>query len=773
MKKERLILLGCLLMLMPWLLNSCQQKAGEPVVSIIPKPVSLTRQQGSFTVNADTKLVLAGSNLEPSADFLNNYLEKYYGFRLQVQDVKDNPDIGGANTITLNYGNMPHAAEGAYHLEVKPNQVEINGGTAPGVFYGIQTLIQLLPVTPGSSLPIACVKIDDYPRFSYRGMMLDCGRHFFDTAFVKKFIDFLALHKMNTFHWHLTEDQGWRIEIKKYPRLTEVGAWRDSTLIGHYSDTPRKFDHRRSGGFYTQEEIKDIVAYAKARYITVIPEIEMPGHSMAAIAAYPELACQPGPYHVGNVWGVYDTILCPTPYTFNFYENVLTEVMALFPSHYIHIGGDEAPKVTWNNSAFCRNLMKKLHLANADELQSYFINHMEKFLNAHGREIIGWDEILQGGLAPHATVMSWRGEQGGIAAAKMHHDVIMSPTTYVYLDYYQSKAHDSLCIGGYLPLEKVYSYNPVPKEFDSTEASYIKGVQANLWTEYIPWPTKVEYQIFPRMEAVAEIGWTPQDERHYPDFVNRVQTQFSRYDLWKVSYSRAVFELDAQSKERSDHQGVDFTLDTKSQTGIVRYTTNGEAPGPQADPYKTPLHLTADTRIRAALFSEGKRSGPEIDQQLIVNRATGKKVKLAKAPAEKYSYGGAFTLVDGEWPDQAGQGSKWLGWNGGDMEATIDLGATDTLHTVTILCANAPSMWVYPPREVSVSVSADGNQFQEVGKKALSAGVAKDTLRLQVPLEGVTARYLKVKAINYGTIPQGAAGAGNPPWLFIGEIGAR
>jgi hexosaminidase len=771
MRTERLLLLGGLWMLVPWL-NSCRQKAAEPVVSIIPKPVSVTRQKGSFTISADTKLVLAGSNLEPCADFLNTYLEKYYGFRLKVQDVKNNPDIGGVNTIMLNYANLPHGAE-AYHLEVKPNQVQLLGQTASGVFYGIQTLIQLLPVTPASSLDIACVKIEDYPRFSYRGMMLDCGRHFFDTAFVKKFIDFLALHKMNTFHWHLTEDQGWRIEIKRYPRLTEVGAWRDSTLIGHYSDIPRRFDHRRSGGFYTQQEIKAIVAYAKARYITVIPEIEMPGHSMAAIAAYPELACQPGPYHVGNVWGVYDTILCPTPYTFNFYENVLREVMALFPSHYIHIGGDEAPKVTWNQSAYCRNLMKKLHLANADELQSYFINHMEKFLNAHGREIIGWDEILQGGLAPHATVMSWRGEQGGIAAAKMHHDVIMSPTTYLYLDYYQSKTHDSVCIGGYLPLEKVYSFNPVPKVLDSTEAGYIKGVQANLWTEYIPWPSKVEYQIFPRMEAVAEIGWTPQKERNYPDFVQRVETQFARYDLWKVSYSRALYELEAQSRERSDHQGVDFSLNTKSTAGVIRYTTDGTAPGPQSHAYKAPLHLRADTRIRAALFLKGEPSGPAVDQPLEMNLATGKVIELAAAPAEKYSYGGAFTLVDGDWPDQAGQGSKWLGWEGGNMEAIIDLGAADTLHLLTLLCANAPSMWVYPPRQIAVSASLDGHQFQKIGTLEVSKDSANDTLHLQVPLGAVRARFLQVKARNYGRIPQGAAGAGDSAWLFVGEIGAR
>lgn len=754
---------------------SCRQRSSAPpVVSIIPRPVSLERTQGSFTIDEHTTLLLADSAFKPSADFLNAYLDKYYGFELPVKMAQDTAQgssaVSAAHTITLNYQHGLAPQKEAYEMTVTSKGATIGGSDAPGVFYGIQTLIQLLPVTSSHSLEIATVHIRDYPRFGYRGMMLDCGRHFFDTAFVKKFIDFIAMHKMNRFHWHLTEDQGWRIQIKRYPRLTEVGAWRDSTLIGHAARGPQKFDHKRSGGFYTQDEIRAIVAYAKQRYITVIPEIEMPGHSMAAIASYPELTCQPGNYHVGNTWGVYDTILCPTPYTFNFYQNVLNEVMELFPSHYIHIGGDEAPKVTWNNSAYCRALMRKLHLKDADELQSYFINHMEQYLNAHGRDIIGWDEILQGGLAPNATVMSWRGETGGIAAAKMHHDVIMSPTTYCYLDYYQSRAHDSLCIGGYLPLKKVYGYNPLPPELDSLEATYIKGVQANMWTEYIQWPSKVEYQLFPRMEAIAEIAWTPQKDRDYADFVKRVETQFKRYDLWKVSYSRAMYELDGTSEPRADHAGIDFRLKALDVPGKIHYTTTGDAPDARSAVYDSPIHISASAHIRAALFVDGEKAGPEIHQDLQVNKATGSAITLVDEPAEKYSTGGAFTLVDGIAPSDAGSGSGWLGWNGGGMDAKIDLGAPESVSTLKVDYGDDAGKWIYPPRSVSVLSSDDGIHYRVIKQLQPLASAASGDHTATLELGGLKTRYLEVQAENYGTIPAGGPGAGSKAWLFIGEI---
>lgn len=752
-------------------LSSCGPKAQPPVVSIIPKPVSLTKDQGSFVISPATTIVLAAKNLQPSSRFFNHYLDKYYGFSLKVRTMPDTAGIPADNRIVLDTG-AAHPVSGAYRLASAPRGVRISGHDPAGVFYGIQTLIQLLPVTPARQLRIACVRVNDYPRFSYRGMMLDCGRHFFDTAFIKQFIDFIALHKMNTFHWHLTEDQGWRIQIKKYPRLTSVGAWRDSTLIGHAGSRPERYDHHRSGGFYTQDEIRAIVRYAAARYVTIIPEVEMPGHSMAAIASYPQLACQPGPYHVGNSWGVYDTILCPTPYTFHFYENVLQEVMQLFPSHYIHIGGDEAPKVTWNHSAYCRKLMKKLHLKNADELQSYFIETIEKFLNSHGRDIIGWDEILQGGLAPNATVMSWRGEQGGIAAARLHHQVIMSPTTYLYLDYYQSERHDSLCIGGYLPLKKVYSYNPLPAVLNDTEDTYIKGVQANVWTEYMQWPSKVEFQIFPRMEAVAEIAWTPQKERNYDDFVRRVGTQFARYRLWRVSYSRAIYEVHMGAGMRSDHDGVNVGLSTADPKGEIRYTTDGSMPQAHSKRYRDSIHVSAAVTIRAALFLHGKMSGPVAEGSWVTNKATGKAVTVSEPPAPKYDAGGSFTLVDGVVPGKTGEGSRWLGWNGKDMDAIIDLGKKQQVSTVTVTVGDDTDSWIYAPSSLTVLVSDDGTHFRTVRREAVQEDTAQ-VRALALPLNGTTARYVEVKAQNAGTIPEGHPGAGSPAWLFVGEIGVR
>ncbi len=535
------------------LFSSCQSaKNTTPEVNIIPKPVSLQQQNGSFTITPKTTIVLLADSLKNSASYLNTYLKRYYGFELPVKKGTA-ADTTSSDAIILGSREMSEPLSGGYYFHSDKNRVLIEGKDAPGTFYGIQTLIQLLPTTPSKSLDIARVQIKDYPRFGYRGMMLDCGRHFFDTSFVKKYIDFIARHKMNTFHWHLTEDQGWRIEIKKYPKLTEIGAWRDSTLIGHYGEKKPKYDHHRYGGFYTQDEIRDIVKYAQERYVTIIPEIEMPGHSLAAITAYPELTCNPGDYHVATTWGVFSPILCPTPYTFKFYENVLDEVMALFPSHYIHIGGDEAPKDSWKKSAFVKQLMKKEGYKSYDQVQSYFIHTIEKYLNAHGRDIIGWDEILEGGLAPNATVMSWRGEKGGLAAAEQHHDVIMTPNSYCYFDYSQTKPADSLTIGGYLPLDTVYSFNPVGK-MAPADAKYVKGVQANLWTEYIEWPTKVEFMIFPRMEALSEIAWTPQKDRNFKDFSNRLREAYKRYDLWGVHYSKAFLNkvLNADSTQQND-----------------------------------------------------------------------------------------------------------------------------------------------------------------------------------------------------------------------------
>ena len=528
-------------------------------ISIIPQPAELKQPKimASFTITPATQLVLEGSGLQNSANFLNDYLQQFY--HIKLKQVKK---ASSKNAIVLNFERMDHPVPGAYTLTVNKAGVYIAGDNETGAFYGVQTLLQLLPVSAEGKTPLAIpyVSIKDYPRFGYRGGMLDVARHFFPVSFVKKYIDYLAMHKMNYFHWHLTEDQGWRIEIKKYPKLTSVGAYRNGTIVGHHPGTAN--DNERYGGFYTQEQVKDIVKYAAARYITVIPEIEMSGHSGAAIAAYPQLSCFPDSATVvpnnmmsdagkalqaggsqkvvQEAWGVYKDVYCPSDYTFKFLQDVIDEIVPLFPAKYIHIGGDECPKDAWKASAFCQQLIKEKNLTDEHGLQSYFIARMEKYINSKGKSIIGWDEILEGGLAPNATVMSWRGEKGGIEAAKQNHDVIMTPTTYVYFDYSQTKKDDSLVIGGFLPLDKVYGYEPIPAELPAEQAKFVLGGQCNLWSEYIANPSKAEYMLFPRMTALSEVLWSPKAKKDYTDFQRRLQTQYKRYDLWKCSYFKAT-----------------------------------------------------------------------------------------------------------------------------------------------------------------------------------------------------------------------------------------
>ena len=438
-----------------------------------------------------------------------------------------------------------------YSVIVGYDAIHIQGKTAQGIFHGIQTLRQLIPITPSSDngivdgYTIPCVQIKDQPVFSYRGMHLDVGRHFFPVSFIKKYIDILSLHKMNTFHWHLTEDQGWRIEIKKYPKLTSIGSQRKETIL-EKNFNPFIGDNTPYGGFYTQEEVKEVVAYAAQRHITVIPEIELPGHSLAAIASYPSLGNTDTVHEVGTRWGVYDAIYSPSEETFSFLEDVLSEVIELFPSKLIHIGGDEAPKKEWNESVLAKEVMKREQLKDAHELQSYFIQRIEKFLNSKGRNIIGWDEILEGGLAPNATVMSWRGTQGGIDAANQKHNVIMTPGSHCYFDHYQVdkdlQAEEPLAIGGYTSVEKVYSYEPIPKELAQEQHTYILGAQGNVWTEYILTPEHVEYMVLPRLTALSEVLWTSKSQKDWPDFKSRLFALKKQYDHLGYSYASHVFD---------------------------------------------------------------------------------------------------------------------------------------------------------------------------------------------------------------------------------------
>jgi hexosaminidase len=507
---------------------------GQPV-SIIPQPVSVKQASGKFIITAKTVIVTKDAEEEKAADFFNAYLQSVYGFKLEKGSSTKK------NYIQLNTKKfIQKPSSDAYTLMVTSSGVTITGDTYAGTFYGIQSLIQLLPVTKSTVLNIPAVTITDAPRFNYRGMMLDVGRHFFPLPVVKKFIDYIALHKMNYFHWHLTDDQGWRIEIKKYPRLTEIGSTRNSTIIGHYPGTGN--DNTPHGGFYTQDEIREVVQYAADRFITVVPEIEMPGHAEAALTAYNWLGCPgTGPYKVEGTWGVFNNVFCAgKDSTFQFLQDVIDEVLELFPSPYIHVGGDECPKTNWKKCPLCQARIKAEGLKDEHGLQSYFVQRMEKYINSKGRKIIGWDEILEGGLAPNATVMSWRGEEGGIDAAKQNHDVVMTPGGWVYFDHAQVEKDDSLTIGGFLPLGKVYGYEPIPKELNAEQAKHVLGGQANLWTEYITNLPKIEYMIFPRMSALSEVLWSPKNQRNWKLFLPRLQRQYKRYELWKSNYSKSV-----------------------------------------------------------------------------------------------------------------------------------------------------------------------------------------------------------------------------------------
>lgn len=533
-------------------------------ISIIPQPVYIMHEtdKKSFTIDAKTQIVVIDSSLLNSADFLNNYLQSYYKLKLNITRITP-----AKNFISLTLNTHISEFDDAYLLNTLDNGISVAGTSKAGVFYGIQSLIQLLPASNTEKISVKSVSIIDYPRFDYRGMHLDVSRHFFDVAFVKQYIDYLALHKMNYFHWHLTDDHGWRIEIKKYPKLTEVGAWRNGSIIGLWpgkgneqikyqvlpSDvkiTPKdavvKTDGIKHGGYYTQEQIKEVVDYAAKRYITIIPEIEMPAHSMAVLAAYPELGTEPNKkYAVAETWGMvnkYNNVLQASDTTFKFLENVLVEVMALFPSPYIHIGGDEASKIWWKKSPVSQQIMSINGLKTESELQSYFIQRIEKFVNSKGKTIIGWNEILQGGLAPNAIVMSWQGEKGGIEAAKQNHKAIMTPENKMYFNHAQFVKEDSLTAGKPSLLADVYNYEPVPAELNSEQAKYIWGGQGCLWSEYITNPAKVQYQLFPRLDALSEILWSPREKRNYPDFQKRLKTQFKRYDLMEIMYSKKYLE---------------------------------------------------------------------------------------------------------------------------------------------------------------------------------------------------------------------------------------
>ncbi len=590
----------------------------DSVFHVMPRPARLVPRPGTFSLEAEPTIRLSDPT-DPELLALGEFATDLLGasgVTASVASEAARQTAHGAIHLLLDPTDRDPEA---YRLIVSDRSIEISASGHAGLFYGLQTLGQLVPdgtadsgSTSTGGIAIPAVEIEDSPRFPYRGMHLDVARHFFPTSFVKRYIDLIARYKLNRFHWHLTEDQGWRIEIKKYPRLTDVGAYRKETIV-EKNFRPYMGDGTPHGGFYTQDEIRDVVAYARSRYVTVIPEIEMPGHSLAALAAYPELACTDGPFEVGTVWGVYDDIYCPSERTFAFLEDVLTEVLELFPSRYIHIGGDEAPKTRWRASELAQSVIRREGLADEHELQGYFIKRIERFLARHGRALIGWDEILEGGLPPEATVMSWRGMDGGIAAAKQGHDVIMTPGSHVYFDHYQgAREFEPLAIGGYTPLDKVYAFEPVPQSLSAAEARHVLGAQGNVWTEYIKTPEHVEYMVFPRLLALSEVVWSPRDLRDWQSFAARLPAQLRYLDRQGVSYRIPhVQGLERDQLTLVDEMTVE--LSALLPESEIFYTTDGTDPTRASILYQGPFTLSVDesgTEVRARAFLPNGRASP-------------------------------------------------------------------------------------------------------------------------------------------------------------------
>lgn len=746
--------------------------------NIIPRPQQVkVSNDAPFTLSAKTVISLGtnSQDMKRNANMLASYIEQATGIRPAVGKSKN------GTAIVLTIDKTIANAEG-YKLDADAKQIRIAGASAAGVFYGIQTLRKSLPLVNGkaSKVSIPAVHIADAPRFAYRGTHLDVSRHFVTADSVRQFIDMLALHNINRFHWHLTDDQGWRIEIKKYPLLTQIGSKRAQTVIGHNSG---KYDGKPYSGFYTQKQIRDIVKYAADRYITIVPEIDLPGHMQAALAAYPDMGCTGGPYEVWQKWGVSDNVLCAgNDKTLTFIDNVLKEITKLFPSKYIHVGGDECPKTQWQKCPKCQARIKALNLEAKDghsaeeRLQSYIITHASNYLKSLGRNTIGWDEILEGGLAEGATVMSWRGESGGIAAAKQHHDVVMTPNSYLYFDYYQSldKANEPLAIGGYLPLETVYSYEPMPKELTADEARHIIGVQANIWTEYMPTFKQMQYMALPRLAALSEVQWSQPALKDYTSFTNRL-TEFTHlYDRLGYNYAKHLYNVAIHVDSDNKWREILIHMTTAGKAEI-RYTLDGTEPTVNSTLYTGAIVLQKSAKIRAAAFRDGKRSSVT-SQDISFNKATACPVELLQPTHKNYTYKGGATLTDGLLGDKGFGTGRWLGFSGNDLEAVIDLKQNTDVSSVSLnICVDKGS-WIFDARNIEVSVSADGKSFTKVASKSLPAleeQTPDNIYTYELTFPQTTTRYVKVTATSEHNIPEWHGGKGKPAFLFVDEISVK
>lgn len=743
--------------------DSSQSKTATLQANIIPKPSQISVLEGAFIWD-EPQTIYADSIGTLAQEFLLSYMSKT-PFELKKAD-QDKASI----TVLYREG-IPN--EG-YELVVKPTAISIFASDMAGAFYAVQSLRQLMPPSlengqylNSDSFPIALATITDAPKFKYRGMHLDVGRHFFEVDDIKAYIDMLALLKMNRFHWHLTEDQGWRIEIKKYPKLQTHAAFRDQTLVGHYNDSPQTFDGKKYGGYYTQEEVKDIVAYASSLNITVIPEIEMPGHAQAAISAYPSLGCTGEPIKVAQKWGVFEDIYCPKPETFQFLKDVLDEVIPLFPGEYIHIGGDEAPKTRWDNCDHCQRLIAQEQLGDSHGLQSYFISQMEAYLNSKGKQIIGWDEILEGGLAPNATVMSWRGTSGAVEAAKEGHNVILTPTSHAYFDYYQDTSPDEpLAIGGYLPLKKVYGFSPFPAEMEENSKKFVLGAQGNVWTEYMPDFKKVQYMAYPRTMAMSEVVWSGPSsnlEKDYPNFLERLElAMFPRLDNMGVNYANHLNNLEGKVKKKND--SLFYKLIPSLENKAIVYTLNGS----DHIDYTGLIPITEPSAISANVFKNDSLLGRSFEVKVNPHKGTYAKVSLDKTPHPSYNAGGVGALNDGVLGSSSRYGDdQWLGFWGDDLAVKIEFSEPTKINLIDFRFYHAPGQWIYKPDHIAVRVHLPNGEVVAHKFLLTAQGNLATTEYKKATIE---CSWIEVLVPNYGVIPEGKQGAGNKAWTFIDEI---
>ncbi|MBQ8265168.1 MAG: family 20 glycosylhydrolase [Bacteroides sp.] len=755
------------------MLFSCSSEVKEANYQIIPIPQEIVMgQDGAFTLANGTKVLYPEGNekMQKNAQFLADYVKELTGNTLSVEAGTDGKGI--VLQVTPN-----EAQPEGYQLKVSADKVVINGGSEAGVFYGIQTLRKSIPAGQGINVSLPAVEINDAPRFSYRGAMLDVSRHFFPVEDIKSFIDMLALHNINRFHWHLSDDQGWRIEIKSRPLLTEKGSKRTETVIGRNSG---KYDGIPHEGFYTQEQIKEVIAYAADQHITIIPEIDLPGHMQAALHAYPELGCTGGPYEVWTQWGVSDNVLCAgNDDVLKFIEDVFAEIVELFPSEYIHVGGDECPKTRWKECPKCQARIKALGIKGdskhtAEEyLQSFIINHAEKFLNSKGRQMIGWDETLEGGLAPNATVMSWRGEGGGIEAAKQKHDVIMSPNTYLYFDYYQTKDIDNepLAIGGYLPLENVYNYEPMPKSLTPEEQKYIIGVQANLWVEYVATLSHIQYMELPRMAALSEIQWSGADKKNYECFLSRLPQLTNLYDVKGYNYATHAFDITGRLVPNTEEEALEVIFKTIDNCPIY-YTLDGTEPTAASTKYEGTLKLKESCVIKA----KGIRATGEtrvFTEEIKIHKASFKPITMLQPINEQYKFEGAGVLLDGLKGNFNYKTGRWIAFYKNDMEAIIDMKQPTEISSVAISTLVEKGDWVFDARKFAVSISEDGKNFKEIAKEEYPAMTLDNPNQIYdhvLTFDPVKTQYIKVYVQPEHKLPNWHGGKGLQSFIFIDEI---